>query len=293
MKIKFLFLSFAIFISFLQVNGQKKDDLGLEADRSHSGTGKVPSTVKADYSCMDDGTGINAGIDLLNEVRNTSINAFGSEVSPQEENRFGDQYYAELLKDGKTKFISSGKELEALRKIMNNLLSCRVNPSALKYTMHLIDKDEVNAFTCGGHIFVYTGLIKYLKTESELAFIIGHEIGHDEKGHINLMIKQLKIAQGIAGEFGNYAIAIEKFMFPAFNQHNEIEVDFYGVDLAYAAGYKPCKGIQVWNRMSKDEGNYNLLLNFLRSHPYSSVRYSCLKDHIKSNYKIECSESGR
>jgi len=291
MKIKFLFLSFVIFISGSQLKCQKTDDLGLENDKISARTTRVPSTIKEDYSCMDDGSGINQGIDFINSMKNSTINSMGTEVTAKDENDFGDQYYAELIKENKTKFITPGKELEALKRIMNNLLSCRNSTSGLKYTMHLIEKDEVNAFTCGGHIYVYTGLIKYLKTESELAFIIGHEIGHDEKGHIKLMIKQLKIARGVAGDLGDYAIAIEKFMFPMFNQHNETEVDFYGADLAYAAGYSPCKGIQVWNRMSKDEGNYNLLLNFLRSHPYSAVRFTCLKNHIKINYKAECSAS--
>lgn len=291
MKIKFLFLCFIIFISSSRVKCQKVDDLGLENDKITSRTGRVPSNIKEDYSCMDDGSGINQGIDFINSMKNSTINSMGTEVTAKDENDFGDKYYEALIKENKTKFITSGKEPEALKKIMYSLLSCRNNSSGLKYTMHLIEKDEVNAFTCGGHIYVYTGLIKYLKSESELAFIIGHEVGHDEKGHIKLMIRQLNIARGVAGDLGDYALSIEKFMFPMFNQHNETEADFYGADLSYAAGYSPCKGIQVWNRMSKDEGNYNLLLNFLRSHPYSSIRFKCLKNHIKTNYKAECSAS--
>ena len=292
MKIKLFFFGFIILILSNKSNCQKVDDLGLEVDKRTSSTGRVPTSIKEDYSCMDDGTGVNQGVDFINSMRNSTINSMGGEVTAKDENAFGDKFYEEMVKENKTKFITSGNQLVALTKIMNALLACRSTSSGLKYTMHLIDKNEVNAFTCGGHIFVYTGLIKYLKTESELAFIIGHEIGHDEKGHIKLMIKQLNIARGVAGELGDYAIAIEKFMFPMFNQHNEIEVDFYGADLAYAAGYSPCKGIQVWNRMSKDEGNYNMLENFLRSHPYSSVRFNCLKNHIKTNYKTECSASG-
>lgn len=291
MKIKSIFIVIIVLISCSNLKSQKKDVLGLEIDKRTNSKTKVPATLKEDYSCMNDVTGANQGIDLLNSFDDMAINALGVDVTVQEENDFGDKYYQELQADGKTKFITLGAQIDALKQIMNDLLSCRNKPTGLKYTMHLIDKDEVNAFTCGGHIFVYTGIIKYLKTQSELAFIIGHEIGHNEKGHIQKMIKQLKIARGVAGEFGDVAFALKKFMFPVFNQHNEIEVDFYGVDLAYASGYTPCKGIQVWSRMSKDEGNYDVLQNFLRSHPYSSVRFSCLTIHIKDNYATQCKEN--
>ncbi len=46
------------------------------------------------------------------------------------------------------------------------------------------DDSTLNAFcTPGGYIYVYTGIIKYLDTEDELAGVMGHEMAHADLRH--------------------------------------------------------------------------------------------------------------
>lgn len=56
----------------------------------------------------------------------------------------------------------------------------------------LIDQDIVNAFAVpGGYVYIYTGIIKQMKDESELAGVIGHEIAHVTQHHYrDAMAKQ-------------------------------------------------------------------------------------------------------
>ena len=57
------------------------------------------------------------------------------------------------------------------------------------------DPKTLNAFcTPGGYIYVYTGLIKYLDTEDQLAGVMGHEIAHADKRH---SMKQLYQSYGV------------------------------------------------------------------------------------------------
>lgn len=53
------------------------------------------------------------------------------------------------------------------------------------WKLTIIDDDDVlNAFvTPGGYIYVYTGLIKFLDSEDELAGVLGHEIAHAALRH--------------------------------------------------------------------------------------------------------------
>lgn len=45
-----------------------------------------------------------------------------------------------------------------------------------------MDKEDANASTnINNQISVYSGLLKYVETEDELAYVIGHEMGHVEK----------------------------------------------------------------------------------------------------------------
>lgn len=59
------------------------------------------------------------------------------------------------------------------------------DPSPFKgYSFILVKSDEVNAFAVpGGFVFVTTGMLKFLRTEDELAAILGHEMGHLELRH--------------------------------------------------------------------------------------------------------------
>ncbi|MGB3778416.1 MAG: M48 family metalloprotease [Tunicatimonas sp.] len=53
------------------------------------------------------------------------------------------------------------------------------------WKIRIIDNDSVlNAFaTPGGYAYVYTGLIKYLDQEDDLAGVLGHEIAHAAEEH--------------------------------------------------------------------------------------------------------------
>ena len=52
------------------------------------------------------------------------------------------------------------------------------------WKVRIINQDVLNAFcTPGGYIYVYTGIIKYLDNEDDLAGVMGHEIAHADLRH--------------------------------------------------------------------------------------------------------------
>ena len=64
----------------------------------------------------------------------------------------------------------------------------------------LKDDKTVNACAApGGFVFVTTGMLKYLKSETELALILAHEIGHLEFHH---SVRELGVA-----DYGSFAVA--------------------------------------------------------------------------------------
>ncbi|MEK0439834.1 MAG: hypothetical protein RLZZ504_750 [Bacteroidota bacterium] len=60
-----------------------------------------------------------------------------------------------------------------------------VHKSDFPWRVRIINNDTIqNAFcTPGGYIYVYTGLMKYLESEDQLAGVMGHEMAHAEKRH--------------------------------------------------------------------------------------------------------------
>jgi len=69
--------------------------------------------------------------------------------------------------------------------LFNTLLNTSVveNRQTFDWDVHIINNDEIkNAFILpGGHLFVYSGLMKYLQTESELVAILGNEIAYADQ----------------------------------------------------------------------------------------------------------------
>ena len=65
------------------------------------------------------------------------------------------------------------------------------------------DPKTLNAFcTPGGYIYVYSGLIKYLDSEDQLAGVMAHEMGHADRRHsTNQMIETygLQLVLSVAG----------------------------------------------------------------------------------------------
>lgn len=82
-----------------------------------------------------------------------------------------------------------------LDRIMWNILSSgKVKyRNEFAWEAYIIEDDNtLNAFcTPGGYIYVYTGLIKYLDNESDLAGVMGHEVAHADLRHSTRQLTKL------------------------------------------------------------------------------------------------------
>jgi hypothetical protein len=110
----------------------------------------------------------------------------------------------------------------------------------------------VNAYTYPeGTIILTTGLLSRLSNESQLAFIIGHELGHYTKQHgLKRWEKNLKLEQeynvSVSSNRNSYKLLM------SYSQENELESDAFGIELATAAGYNGWEGIKAQKRVEID-----------------------------------------
>ena len=121
--------------------------------------------------------------------------------------------------------------------------------SNIHYTFKIVDKKGVNAYAVpGGFIYIHLDLIRKAETESELAFVLGHEIGHIVGQH---SMKRLTKVYGIEiikriilDEDSSEAKKLITEIIAAgllfrYSRDNERESDFYGVENIYDAGISP------------------------------------------------------
>lgn len=105
------------------------------------------------------------------------------------------------------------------------------------WSIKIIDDDKtLNAFaTPGGYIYVYTGLIKFLDSEDQLAGVMGHEMAHADRRHSTRQLTKLYGVQALTsiatgnkdpGMIEQIALSLVSLK---FSRSHETEADEYSV----------------------------------------------------------------
>lgn len=253
---------------------------------------KSPKEMTYSYACLDSAVGgsetSRAISKTTNVIRKLAIS--DKEVTDAVQNEYGIAFHADAI-ESETFVLAKDTAIQMqLQSIMNELLAQRESPSAIQYSIYLVEDKEINAFTFGGHIYITRAMYEKCKSDKALLYsIVGHEIGHSEKGHIKKTIQEMMIVENIFGaENGVLAFQVMKLLTGSFNQKNELEADYYGTDLTYRLDQDVCAAANFWKEMSKKENEYSRLEDFFRTHPFSALRYQCLKNHIKTNFGKDC-----
>lgn len=189
---------------------------------------------------------------------------------------------------------SSDRRVVAFRRVAERLVAqipaAERKAKPFQYTFDLIDKNEVNAFALpGGPVFFNTGLMEKLRTEDEVAGIIGHELTHirnehwarqyaDEQkralGWLVLLsaIKANKTIGQIANLTDTLAFGLK------YSRNHESESDRVGYDLMVQCGYNPQGMVDVFRMFAKQGGRTP---EFLNSHPDPGKRADAIAERIK------------
>ncbi|WP_292951448.1 MULTISPECIES: M48 family metallopeptidase [unclassified Neptuniibacter] len=131
----------------------------------------------------------------------------------------------------------------------------------------LIKRDSFNAFTTGGtYIVVHSKLMTDLKSDAELAAVIGHEIAHTVANHVYERQTHAQIS-ALAGSNSARRSGYQA----AFTHEGEREADRIGILYSALSGYDPMAASRIWQRKYAAEGNARAL--FHHDHPVNEERY--------------------
>jgi len=245
------------------------------------------------YACLDSAVTGNRTNKIANRandiIRDLAVNE--DEITDAVQNEYGEAFHKDALETKTFVLMQDAAINSQLEKTMNDLLAQREAPSKINYSIYLLDDKQINAFTFGGHIYVTKAMYDKCKGSTALLYsIVGHEIGHSEKGHIKKTIQEMMLANKVFGENnGDFFFYIKKLLTGSFNQKNELEADYYGTDLTYRLNQDVCSAVSFWRSMAKEENQYSKLEDFFRTHPFSNLRAQCLQDHIQQNFGRTCS----
>lgn len=263
------------------------DNLAQDTDTAQNKRARTYS-----YSCIDSGVAAKPMSRKLEKagdlIRNLGVSR--KSITDSVQTAYGLMFHQQMLQEGEFKLVNDAALKTKLTKVMNDLLSVREDPSHIQYAIYALKDTMINAFTFGGRIYVTSGMLEKCKGKDDLLYaIIGHEIGHSEMGHIKSTIQEMELSTKVFGEqTGATVFELKKFLTASFNQKNELEADYYGINLTNELGYDVCTAVSFWKEMASHENRYNELEDFFRTHPFSSLRAECLMNHIRTNFGKDC-----
>jgi predicted Zn-dependent protease len=172
-----------------------------------------------------------------------------------------------------------------------------VSDRGLPYEFKVINDSTPNAWALpGGKIAINRGLLVELKSEAELAAVLGHEIVHAAARHGAKGMERGMLMQGVVlatqiasanSEFANLAVggaaAASQMIGQKYGRDAEREADYYGMKYMYKAGYDTQAAVslqETFVRLSEGR-NQDWLSGLFSSHPPSMERVLANRESLK------------
>ena len=209
------------------------------------------------YACLDQ-------VPLTNRKRFLATSA-------DLERNLGDQQYRALLEKYKGQVLPEthrasqtvhrvGSRIAAVTKdfCKEHNLHHMTTANNKPFTFTVVRSDQANAFVLpGNHIFVLTGIFRYIRDEDDLAAVLGHEMAHNVARHVGERLSGGIIIQGIASLL--LLVDPSGFLSAIFtpaatlmhdlphSRENESEADRIGLELSARACFDPKAAKRVFS----------------------------------------------
>lgn len=227
------------------------------------------------------------------KFRNRSYSNRGY-LSEEDELRLGAEVHEQLRKQ--QHFVTDAALNSYINTLGQRLASRSARPN-IPYHFSVIEDKSINAFaTLGGYVYIHTGLLAATQNESQLASVLGHEIGHIAARHGLENVKRAQKYSLIAGLIGAAAGAAGRTVGDigqlagnliaggALMKHSrdaEREADYLGLYDLQRVGYNTggmVEMFEILNRVSSS--NPDLLGSVLQSHPPAAERAANTRNEI-------------
>lgn len=227
----------------------------------------------------------------------------GEELSPLMERKLGEQVMNNIRRD--PDYVDDAVTLDFLNQFGGSLLSATPDArgdAGYDYFFFAVRDAQLNAFALpGGFIGVHTGLVLAAQTESELASVLAHEIGHVSQRHIARMIGAQKKDSllpmvgmllaalaarsspdlAAAAMMGGTGLAAQRQL--SFSRDAEREADRIGVNILNGGGFELNGMVAFFGRLQLASRNRSdRVPSYLLTHPLTTERMADVEARIRN-----------
>ena len=234
--------------------------------------------------------------------------AGGDELSGGAERRLGESIMRELRQQG---VVWDDAEFNGFLNRFAARLTASAQARGLSFELFAVRDASINAFALpGGFIGVHTGLIAASATESELATVLAHEIGHVTQRHIARMLSQqrqasmMSLAAMVLGALAarssiDAAIGISTLgdtmamrQMLSFSRDAEREADRVGLEMLSEARFDVRAAPRFFERLqAANRYNESRLPTWFRTHPLTGERMTDLQLRIREMKPVTHADS--
>ena len=220
-------------------------------------------------------------------------------LTPAHEKLIGDKLDSELAAEGK--IYHNDAEMKRVRQIAEKIVAQLPEPAPIR--LFLLRDDTINAFCLpNGSIYIHSGLLKNVKDDDELAFVIAHEYAHFAARHGNegaskhifllagdvlaenkavKLEKEGKAGKGLLLRGSYLGGGIVAALLP-FSRKMESEADTLGIRYMARAGYDPQGAVRFTQRLASMNPNDPLWKKLLSTHPAGPKRLQRMQEECRA-----------
>ncbi len=202
-------------------------------------------------------------------------------LSLEEEVAIGDTVALEIVK----RYGGVWRDEPATRRVnvIGRALARFADRQDLVWRFGLLDSDAINAFSApGGRVFITRALYQILRSDDELAGVLGHEIEHVDRRHALKIIARGELVGGISdlvsdrsqdyAQLEQVVTDITRELFEkGFDPDTEFDADKHGRRLAKTTGFAP-GGLRAVIEMLKAKQDAEKSREIFSTHPSPAAR---------------------
>jgi beta-barrel assembly-enhancing protease len=145
-----------------------------------------------------------------------------------------------------------------------------------QFRFEVVMHSEANAFALpGGFVFITEPLLDLCgRDRDEIAFFLGHEMGHIISGHARDKMAASAILNAVAARLAGIGRMIHELLVKGYSRTLELDADREAVRLADAAGFDASAALRALRRLSSGSPDRPGLAEYFSTHP-------ALADRIK------------